>query len=305
MSQPRRSDPLPLGGEHGLPYSKGMMARALMAVGVAPQRAYDLAQRLEHDLSARGAEVVELDRMDELAVEILGEEEGVEAVRQLRRYRELRELEVPIVLLVGGGTGTGKSTVATEVAYRLGITRVTSTDFVRQTMRAFFAHDFMPSIHFSSFEAGRGLPTEELETGDPTLLGFLEQTRNVLVGVRASIDRALQEGWSMVLEGVHLVPGMLPARIEGALVIHCVLEITEEDHHASHFFIRDLTSDERRPVAKYLDHLGDIRRVQRYIVERARKAGVPVIENSDVERATADVMELVVSAAERMKEAAR
>ncbi|MFN2628270.1 MAG: 2-phosphoglycerate kinase, partial [Gaiellaceae bacterium] len=242
-----------------------------------------------------------VDRLDELAVEILGCEEGGEAVRQLRRYRELRELDVPLIVLVGGGTGTGKSTLATEVAYRLGITRVTSTDFVRQTMRAFFARDFMPSIHYSSFEAGRGLPTEEQETGDPVLLGFLEQTRNVLVGVRASIERALEEGWSMVLEGVHLVPGMLPA-IDGALVVQCVLEITDEVTHSSHFFIRDATS-ERRPVAKYLDHLRDIRRIQRYIVERARRTGVPVIENMDVERATSEAMELVVSAAERNREA--
>ena len=78
-------------------------------------------------------------------------------VRQLRRFRDLQELDLPVILLVGGGTGTGKSTVATEVAYRLGITRVTSTDFVRQTMRAFFAKEFMPSIHYSSFEAGLGL----------------------------------------------------------------------------------------------------------------------------------------------------
>ena len=34
MSQPRRIMPLPLGGEHGLPYSRGLMARALMAVGI-------------------------------------------------------------------------------------------------------------------------------------------------------------------------------------------------------------------------------------------------------------------------------
>jgi 2-phosphoglycerate kinase len=59
----------------------------------------------------------------------------------------LKQLEVPLVVLVGGATGTGKSTVATEVAHRLGITRVTSTDVVRQTMRAFFSNEFIPSIH--------------------------------------------------------------------------------------------------------------------------------------------------------------
>ena len=302
MTQPRRHEPLPLGGEHGLPYSKGMMARALIAVGVEPTRAYALAERVERDLRARGRDVAELERLDELAVEILGDEEGGAVVRQLRRFRELRELELPIILLVGGATGTGKSTVATEAAYRLGITRVTSTDFVRQTMRAFFSREFMPSIHHSSFEAGMGLPAEEQETGDPVLLGFLEQTRNVTVGVRASIERALEEGWSMVLEGVHLVPGMLPTRYAGALVIHCVLHIAETAHHEAHFLIRDAASDERRPTSKYLDHFDEIRRIQRYIVERAKRTGVPVIENRDVAQATAEVMELVVSAAERVRE---
>jgi len=301
VSQPRRSDPLPLGGEHGLPFSKGMMARALMAVGVAPQRAYELARRVEDDLAAKGAETADRERLDELAIEILGEVEGTETVRQLRRYQDLRELDLPVIILVGGATGTGKSTVATEVAHRLGITRVTSTDFVRQTMRAFFSREFMPSIHYSSFEAGHGLPEEEQETGDPTLLGFLEQTRNVLVGVNASIERALEEGWSMVLEGIHLVPGMLP-RIEGALVIECILHITDTENHRSHFLIRDIVSDERRAGSKYLDHLAEIRRIQTYIAERARKTGVAIVENADVERATGEVMELVVSAAERARE---
>jgi 2-phosphoglycerate kinase len=305
VNETRKGDPLPLGGEHGLPFSRGMMARALMAVGVAPQRAYDLAMRIQHDLAARGSEIAELDRVDELAAEILGQEEGGEAVRRLRRFRELRELDRPVVILIGGGTGTGKSTVATEVAYRLGITRVTSTDFVRQTMRAFFSREFMPTIHYSSFEAGEGLPAEEQETGDPTLLGFLEQTRNVLVGVRASIDRALAEGWSMVLEGVHLVPGMVPVTIEGALVVPCVLSIPDEERHAAHFSIRDITGDERRPVDKYLDRLTEIRRIQRYILDRARRTGVPVIANDDIERTNAQVMELVVSAAERTREPVR
>ena len=100
-----------------------------------------------------------------------------------------------MILLVGGATGTGKSTVATEVAYRLGITRVTSTDFIRQTMRAFFAKEFMPSIHYSSFEAGLGLTkAEEEESGDAALLGFLDQTRNVLTGVEARAAARARRG---------------------------------------------------------------------------------------------------------------
>ena len=199
-------------------------------------------------------------------------------------------------MLIGGGTGTGKSRVATEIAYRLGITRVTSTDFIRQTMRAFFSEEFMPSIHYSSFEAGKAVP----DADDPTLAGFLDQTRNVLVGVRAVIERALHEGWSMVLEGVHLVPGMVPP-IEGALAVQCVLEIESEEIHEGHFWVRDAVTEGLRPVQRYVDALDDIRFVQSYIVDRAHRADVPVIENSNIDATIGAVMELVLASAERLE----
>jgi len=270
-----------------------------VAVGVPGVRAYELARRIDKDLEQRGEQTLELERLEELAIDVLGGEQGAGAMRRLRQFAELRELDLPVILLVGGATGTGKSTVATEAAHRLGITRVTSTDFVRQTMRAFFSQEFMPSIHFSSFEAAAGLREPE-QADDPVIAGFLEQTRNVLVGVRASIDRALEEGWSMVLEGVHLVPGMVP-RIDGALVAQCVLRIDDVDAHYSHFMVRDATSDGLRPHEKYTDRLPDIRRIQDHIVARARRHDVPVIENSNIDAAIGSVIELVLAGAEQVQ----
>jgi 2-phosphoglycerate kinase len=303
MSHQRRPDPFPLGGDDGLPYSKGLMARALIATGVARMRAYELALRVETDLRARGVGAVELERLHELAAEVLGEEESERAIGRLRRYRELQELDLPILVLVGGATGTGKSTVATEVAHRLGITRVTSTDFVRQTMRAFFSPEFMPSVHFSSFEVGEALPAAEKEAGDPLMVGFIDQTRNVLVGVQASIDRALEEGWSMVLEGVHLLPGMLTPPTEPALVVHVVLAIEDEGIHAQHFWLRDSASTGLRPLDRYLERLADIRHIQDFIVDEAGKTGVPVIQNRNMEETIASVIELVFERAAQLQTA--
>jgi 2-phosphoglycerate kinase len=295
MTQPRHSDPLPLGDE-GIPYSKGLMARALIATGLPAEHAYELARLVDVDLEQQASGAVGLERMHGIAVDFLGDEDGGRAMRRLRRFRELQQLDLPIILLVGGATGTGKSTIATEVAYRLGISRVTSTDFVRQTMRAFFSREFMPSVHYSSFEAGAAVSPLASEQ---VVAGFLEQTRNVLVGVRAAMDRALQEGWSMVLEGVHLVPGMVPQAVPGALYVQCVLAIEDPEEHSRHFWVRDRASEGLRRLDKYLEGFDDIRALQSFVVERARESGVAVIENDTMEQTIGEVMELVFEEAER------
>jgi len=301
MNEPRRIMPLPLGGDElGLPYSRGLMARSLMAVGVVGYRAYALASRVHDELRERRQGRIELERLEALAVEVLGEQEGRESIQRLRRFQELRELDLPIMVFIGGATGTGKSTVATELAYRFGITRVTSTDFVRQTMRAFFSRDFMPSIHPSSFEAGDAFPDAE----DPLEFGFLQQARNVNVGVRASSERAFHEGWSLVLEGVHLVPGMV--EVPGpdlAVSVFVVLSIEDEDEHIRHFRFREEGSE--RPESHYLERFADIRRLQEVIVARAHRAGVPVIENEDADRAARTVADLVLDAAEQSRTVTR
>jgi 2-phosphoglycerate kinase len=281
-----------------LPYSKGLMAKALIGTGLSPERAYELARLIEAALVREQEELsASQEHVYDVAAVVLAEHEDEHAVRRLRRFQALQEVDLPLIVLVGGATGTGKSTVTTEVAHRLGITRVTSTDFVRQTMRAFFSQAFMPSIHYSSFEAGRVAG----DGADAVVRGFLDQTRNVLVGVNAVLERALTEGHSMALEGVHVVPGLVPSELDGAVLAQCVIAITDEEEHARHFYVRDADSEGIRPVEKYLNALPEIRRIQSHLVRRAEDAGVPVIENADREEAVDAVIRLVLDTFERVR----
>ena len=81
-------------------------------------------------------------------------------------------------------------------------------------------------------------------------------------------------------------------------MVECVLGIDDAEAHASHFWIRDTDSEGVRPYEKYLEAFDDIRLIQAYILGRARKHGVHVIENGNIEEAIVEVMELVLAAAE-------
>src|SRR5690348_17684985 len=126
-----------------MPFSKGRMAQALVLAGADPERAYQIAMRIEREVKATAADEIPIDQLHAMVEDLLAREEGPDLVSRYHGWREVLRLDRPLMLLIGGATGTGKSTLATEIAYRLGISRITSTDVIRQAMRAFFAEELM------------------------------------------------------------------------------------------------------------------------------------------------------------------
>ncbi len=283
-------------------YSASLMGRALILAGVPSDEAYLLAARIRIELDRRdGSAEVEPDLFS-VARAIVGVPEARRAMSQLKSLQVLQAVDRPIIVLIGGMTGTGKSTIATEAAHRLAITRVSSTDFIRQTLRAVFAKGFMSTIHYSSFDAGNAV---EAETGfDRLLAGFVQQSQHVCVGVEAAVSRALTERWSMVLEGVHLVPGLYPRELEGAIVVPVVVQISDPELHRRCFHERSLATGGLRPKKKYLDRFDEIRRLQSHIVARANREGVVVVENENLGSAIDQIIELVLVAAKSPTSAA-
>lgn len=302
MSDPRTHKSLSASSNGRFPHLKSLMAERLRATGVPRKRIYQLTRLIESEFfriykeSLGGPQ-----RASTVDAATFPEHKDANAGVRLSGFWLDKELDQPLILLIGGVTGAGKSTIATEVSRRLGIPRVIRTDFIRQRMRAFFSPEIMPSIHCSSFEAGSAMTLSEDESSDPTLRGFLDQTRNVLMGVRAVLARSLEEGRSMAVEGVHIVPGWIPTSIRGAIVVPCLLAAEKVEAHVSNFWIRSAASRADRPARRYLRSLSEIRRIQDYLIEQARKLGVPVIETShmEMEEAIQSLIRLVLNRVEQ------
>lgn len=288
---------------YGLPYSKGLMAQALMATGISPERAYQVASAVEVTLKRKGAQTITLAGLREVARQALGEVEGESLVESFRQWQRLMHLQRPLLILIGGTTGVGKSTIATQIAHRLGITRVASTDTVRQVMRAFFSSELMPAIHCSSFDAAQSVRVPVPKATDLTQVGFIEQTKSVAVGVDALVKRAIEETQSMIVEGVHLVPGFLNTAGWGdALVLEFVVTVEDAGAHKSHFYVREWETDGIRPLRRYIENFNQIRRIQRYIVARATQYGVKMVDNESIDHTIKALMSEILQAVSAYQE---
>lgn len=287
------SETIVSGRLQGLPYSKGLMAQSLSASGLAPERAYELAQVIELRLGERDETTIEVQRLRELAAAVLTEYEDDGAVRRFLDWQRVDRLERPLLVLLAGAPGVGKSTLATMLAHRLGVTRVIATDAVRQVIRAFFSAEFMPAVHFSSFEAGGTLDAHALGSADPDIAGFIHQAESVRTGVEAIVDRAIREQQSMVLEGVHLIPGSIGEQLRARCIpVHAVVTVDDQELHRDHFSLRG----GERPATRYLNRFEQIRKLQAHLVLRAEEVGVPVLDNVNLDRTLSRAMALVLDA---------
>jgi 2-phosphoglycerate kinase len=295
-----RPDGLPIqlvSDEHKVPFSKGLLATTLTATGLPPERAFAVAMDVERELRLRQEPEVDVGRFREMVEGVLVDSEGERYLRRYQLWNRLAREDKPVVVLIGGATGVGKSTLATKVADRLGIVRVISTDSIREVMRAFFSESLMPALHYSSYEAGKGVRIPLGSGLDPQVVGFMEQVDMVNVGLLAVLDRAIEERISLIVEGVHVVPGMLAAegakeRMSEILLLPMVVAVTDPKLHRSHFLVREQETSGRRAIARYLKQFEEIRKVQDFILERARAEGTLVVDNVHID----DTVGLVVDA---------
>jgi len=162
-------------------------------------------------------------------------------------------------------------------------------------MRAVVPGEVMPTLHRSSFELG---DEPRADGEDPLLADFREQATTVGIGIRALVERAAVEATSMIVEGVHVVPGFFDADAENlrVLAVPFVLGVEDEARHRSHLRARGSATG-TRPASRYVDRIDGIRKLQRFVLEQAGAHGVPVIANHGFDQAIADVVDLVMERA--------
>ena len=199
-----------------------------------------------------------------------------EELHQLIRYLfprlyanvpHLKDISRPTIVLIGATSGAGKSSLARAIAKRLRIPIYFSTDVLRQVLRRFIPKEIWPDLHRSSFQ------------GDPIELGFYKHAITTSVGIKAAISRLIKENTSAIIEGVPLIPGLLPEEFfRDANIVQMVISVPDENIHLKRFDIRGIEAGKRQ-AERYKKHFFAIRRCQETILKAAEKANIKIVVN--------------------------
>jgi len=223
---------------------------------------------------------------------------GREAAQRYMVWVDFTHSGRPLILLIGGTTGCGKSTIATEVAHRLGVVRTQSTDMLREVMRMMIPKRLSPVLHTSSFDAWRLLPDKfanQADAEERIADGYRAQMELLSVPCEAVIQRALKERVALILEGIHVHPSLLNYIDQSgdAIILPLMLAVLKKDNLQKRLRGRGQIAPER-DSKKHLSNFDRIWALQSYLLSEADRNRIPIIANDDKEKATVQVMKVII-----------
>ena len=276
------------GKQYKEPFSKGILSRSLNVADIGIEWAHEISTDIESDLIQNN--ITEISSSD-LAEVILNHLESIdsEVALKYKNWRSLRISRKPLIILIGGASGVGTSSMAFELANRLRLKNLISTDMIREVMRKIVSKDLSPVIHKSSFDAFEAVRTPSIRI-DSVIEGFISHVDVVNVGVEAIIERSVKEGISTIIEGVHIVPGFIRNDLmENNNIIMFTLTVDDEEAHKQRFYSRCRQPWVKRSLERYMDNFDTIRKTQRFLVEQAKIHDTRIINNVDINK-TIDLM---------------
>ncbi|MCP4287037.1 MAG: hypothetical protein GY792_21745 [Gammaproteobacteria bacterium] len=283
-------------------FSRAQHTHCLESCGLSSSNAKMASKHIYHHLLEREISEISSSKLGYLTYVCLRTHLGREVANRYMVWVDFTHSGRPLILLIGGTTGCGKSTIATEVAHRLGVVRIQSTDMLREVMRMMIPKRLSPVLHTSSFDAWRSLPDKfanQADVEERIADGYRAQMELLSVPCEAVIQRALKERVALILEGIHVHPALLNYvdRREDAVIIPIMLAVLKQDNLRKHLRGRGQMAP-NRDSKKHLSNFDRIWALQSFLLSEADRNRIPIIANDDREKSTAQVMKAIIDSLE-------
>ena len=199
----------------------------------------------------------------------------------------------PYVILIGSASGIGKSTIAAELAKKLNIKHLIESDFIRAVVRGIIGKEYAPALHSSSYDAYKHIRNKSRYESYDELVsaGFDDHAAYVIPGLEKIIQRAITDYDDLVIEGVHLVPGLIDIEQfrEDADIYFFILSSDEESHKER--FVKRAIQIHRG--GKQLDFFKENRIIHDHLLKQAEINDVHVIKTESIETTLDKILAII------------
>jgi 2-phosphoglycerate kinase len=276
------------------PFSRGLHRMCMESCGLSSDDATLITTTIYNYLLNRGYSEISSSELGRMTHKLLLSEMGEKTAKRYLIWADFLHSERPLLLLIGGTAGVGKSTIATEVGHRFGIVRTQSTDMLREVMRMMTPTALSPVLHASSYNAWKVQPNvgaNDIMTEELLVNGYLRQAELLSVACEAIISRALREKVSLILEGVHISPNLFKKIPENDDVIIVPIMVSVLKAARLKEYIKGRGKDvPQRRSKRYLDHFNEIWELQSYLMAEADHYNIPIVSNADRDKTIQEVM---------------
>lgn len=168
----------------------------------------------------------------------------------------------PLVVLIGGAAGTGKSTLANDLASQISSANILCTSLVRS-----ISADIYPDEHEKQL----------LNTNTYNLINeeqYLEQSRIVLEHVNGFVEFLKKESQNYIIEGSNIVPGLVKFDPKELILVELYLSVGDPLVH------EQMMAGPTHNRSFSQNDLVNNFKIQNLIISRAEKFGKKVFDIS-------------------------
>jgi len=209
-------------------------------------------------------------------------------IRWERIYRD----HIPFSILLIGTTGTGKTAISNELSKFLINPSVLSTDMLREILAKCLRAPEAKLLGSPSYRVW-----EEVEDGssneESVIKAYRQQNALVSIAIDALLRWALDTGRIIVLEGVNIEISNYRKKRDSN--IFEFVTVVKSPNKLMQFLKKRYfeTPNFWTSITTYEKYFQQIRCIQQFLIEKAKKEDIPIIENRNVEVSARKILKYI------------
>lgn len=208
-----------------------------------------------------------------------------------------------IIITLSGASSIGKSSFCLELAHALGIRNIVITDIIRMVLRSNNAKSKNKALFLPSYDCWKAY--SKVYDKKAHIKGFKDQCSEVLPYILDVINEARDYGKITIIEGLHIIPSMIPKEILSmANFIPIVIDVPKDQKHKelfekrkhSTYLNKSYLESEDKPTFEWFRTLGD------FFLEESKSDFVHLVSNEDPRKSVESIFRIVFDRVERILE---